>query len=249
MPTAFSKKPFAERGPAARCWSFGRRPRRSACTLAACAPHPFSLHHPCVSIPASRVPSFRASCSSHPSRPLSHPAVRNPCTPSLPLPRSGRYTMSGIARGRLQEERRNWRKEHPYGFHARPANTDGQTNLLIWHCGIPGMPNVRELGAEGSRAWGRGESRLGVLSFSFLLYFFFRWLLVCGCVSRPPVRAVGRYGHAVSCILNERRGRSYIHTGNSSDQSSSCLNRPPACVLILHAPFLRPLGLAASTSW
>eukprot|EP00170_Pyropia_yezoensis_P008508 contig_35686_g8539 len=50
--------------------------------------------------------------------------------------------MSGIARGRLQEERRNWRKEHPYGFHARPANTDGQTNLLIWHCGIPGMPNT-----------------------------------------------------------------------------------------------------------
>ncbi|GAB0495217.1 hypothetical protein MMPV_006516 [Pyropia vietnamensis] len=50
--------------------------------------------------------------------------------------------MSGIARGRLQEERRNWRKEHPYGFHARPANTNGQTNLLIWHCGIPGLPNT-----------------------------------------------------------------------------------------------------------
>lgn len=62
--------------------------------------------------------------------------------------------MSGIARGRLQEERRNWRKEHPYGFHARPANTDGQTNLLIWHCGIPGMPNVRERGVGGSRAGG-----------------------------------------------------------------------------------------------
>lgn len=154
VPTACSKKPFAERGPAARCMSSGGRPRRSACTLAACARHPFPLHHPFVSIPASRVPSFRASCPSHPSRPLSHPAVRNPCTPSLPLPRSGRYTMSGIARGRLQEERRNWRKEHPYGFHARPANTDGQTNLLIWHCGIPGMPNVRERGAGGSRAGG-----------------------------------------------------------------------------------------------
>ena len=32
--------------------------------------------------------------------------------------------MSGIARGRLQEERKQWRKDHPYGFFARPDNDE-----------------------------------------------------------------------------------------------------------------------------
>jgi len=28
--------------------------------------------------------------------------------------------MSAVARSRLQEERKLWRKDKPYGFHARP---------------------------------------------------------------------------------------------------------------------------------
>jgi ubiquitin-conjugating enzyme E2 I len=45
----------------------------------------------------------------------------------------------GIARARLQEERKNWRKDHPYGFFARPATAaDGSVNILKWDCGIPG---------------------------------------------------------------------------------------------------------------
>ncbi len=71
--------------------------------------------------------------------------------------------MSGIARGRLTEERKAWRKDHPHvswclsmlhseriqltfipqAFYARPANnSDGSTNLMLWECGIPGKDKV-----------------------------------------------------------------------------------------------------------
>ena len=41
--------------------------------------------------------------------------------------------MSGIARARLTSERKNWRKEHPHGFYARPeVSEDGSTNLFKW---------------------------------------------------------------------------------------------------------------------
>jgi len=50
--------------------------------------------------------------------------------------------MSGIARTRLQEERRNWRKDHPVGFYARPANRGGAVDLMKWECGIPGKTNT-----------------------------------------------------------------------------------------------------------
>lgn len=32
--------------------------------------------------------------------------------------------MSGVARGRLAEERKRWRKDKPFGFHARPETAD-----------------------------------------------------------------------------------------------------------------------------
>ncbi|KAH7315723.1 hypothetical protein KP509_21G062500 [Ceratopteris richardii] len=47
--------------------------------------------------------------------------------------------MSGIARGRLAEERKSWRKNHPHGFVARPdTQSDGTVNLMLWQCNIPG---------------------------------------------------------------------------------------------------------------
>jgi len=46
---------------------------------------------------------------------------------------------SGIAQGRLKEERKNWRRDHPFGFYARPvAGEDGASNLMMWESGIPG---------------------------------------------------------------------------------------------------------------
>lgn len=39
----------------------------------------------------------------------------------------------------MAEERKAWRKDHPFGFFARPAsNSDNTTNLMKWDCGVPG---------------------------------------------------------------------------------------------------------------
>ena len=47
--------------------------------------------------------------------------------------------MSGIAVGRLTEERKNWRKDHPPGFYARPMKKeDNSTDIMCWETGIPG---------------------------------------------------------------------------------------------------------------
>ncbi|OTF83138.1 hypothetical protein BLA29_010993 [Euroglyphus maynei] len=49
--------------------------------------------------------------------------------------------MDQIALVRLSEERKAWRKNHPYvsGFEAKPVkNSDGTFNLMIWDCSIPG---------------------------------------------------------------------------------------------------------------
>jgi ubiquitin-conjugating enzyme E2 I len=46
---------------------------------------------------------------------------------------------SGIAMGRLKEERRAWRRDHPVGFYARPRNKgDGSSELMVWEAGVPG---------------------------------------------------------------------------------------------------------------
>jgi ubiquitin-conjugating enzyme E2 I len=49
----------------------------------------------------------------------------------------------GIAKGRLSEERKAWRKDHPIGFYAKPhSNGDGSTNFFKWVAGIPGKPST-----------------------------------------------------------------------------------------------------------
>jgi ubiquitin-conjugating enzyme E2 I len=46
---------------------------------------------------------------------------------------------SGIAIGRLLEERKAWRKDHPFGFTAKPCKKpDGTDDLMQWDCQIPG---------------------------------------------------------------------------------------------------------------
>jgi ubiquitin-conjugating enzyme E2 I len=50
--------------------------------------------------------------------------------------------MSSIATGRLAEERKNWRKDHPALFYARPEKkADNSLNLMVWEAGIPGKEN------------------------------------------------------------------------------------------------------------
>jgi len=44
-----------------------------------------------------------------------------------------------VVQARLMEERKNWRKDHPFGFIAKPTkNEDGSLNLTNWECAIPG---------------------------------------------------------------------------------------------------------------
>lgn len=50
---------------------------------------------------------------------------------------------SGIARGRLAEERKAWRRDHPYGFYARPTSKgDGSSDIMAWETGVPGKENT-----------------------------------------------------------------------------------------------------------
>ncbi|AAW45405.1 hypothetical protein CNBH2090 [Cryptococcus deneoformans B-3501A] len=47
--------------------------------------------------------------------------------------------MSNLAQARLHEERKQWRKDHPFGFYARPTKAaDGTLNIMSWEVGIPG---------------------------------------------------------------------------------------------------------------
>jgi ubiquitin-conjugating enzyme E2 I len=51
--------------------------------------------------------------------------------------------MSGIALGRLTEERRNWRRDHPTGFFARPLRKDDNSiDMMKWETGIPGKEGI-----------------------------------------------------------------------------------------------------------
>ncbi|KIW05408.1 uncharacterized protein PV09_03921 [Verruconis gallopava] len=45
-----------------------------------------------------------------------------------------------LATNRLQEERKNWRRDHPFGFVAKPVRNPekGTLDLRTWECAIPG---------------------------------------------------------------------------------------------------------------
>ncbi|KAA8537780.1 hypothetical protein F0562_027640 [Nyssa sinensis] len=56
-----------------------------------------------------------------------------------------RVVSGSSARGRLAEERKAWRKNHPHGFVAKPETSpDGFVHLKVWHCTIPGKPGLTE---------------------------------------------------------------------------------------------------------
>ncbi|KAE9969438.1 SUMO conjugating enzyme Hus5 [Venturia inaequalis] len=44
-----------------------------------------------------------------------------------------------LCQNRLQEERKQWRRDHPFGFVAKPARTPaGVLDLKKWECSVPG---------------------------------------------------------------------------------------------------------------
>lgn len=70
-------------------------------------------------------------------------ALKQPSPKGLSAQGDPIATMSGICRTRLQEERKQWRRDHPFGFYARPEKeADGSLNLLVWEVGIPGKANT-----------------------------------------------------------------------------------------------------------
>jgi ubiquitin-conjugating enzyme E2 I len=77
--------------------------------------------------------------------------------------------MSSISIGRLNEERKNWRKDHPPGFYARPAKKeDNSTDITKWETGIPGPDNTD---------WAGGVYKVWIDA--CVVVVCFRWL---GCV-------------------------------------------------------------------
>ncbi|KAL0907589.1 hypothetical protein M5K25_022006 [Dendrobium thyrsiflorum] len=78
----------------------------------------------------------------------------------------------GIARGRLAEERKAWRKNHPHGFVAKPETLpDGSVNLMIWHCTIPGK--------QGEIAMEVEQYKTSFVVTSIRLLLVMLWLVLC----------------------------------------------------------------------
>ncbi|KAF2013682.1 ubiquitin-conjugating enzyme [Aaosphaeria arxii CBS 175.79] len=47
--------------------------------------------------------------------------------------------MSSLCMNRLSEERKQWRRDHPFGFFAKPMRgSQGVMDLKRWECGVPG---------------------------------------------------------------------------------------------------------------
>lgn len=56
--------------------------------------------------------------------------------------------MVSLCLSRLQEERKQWRKDHPFGFYAKPEKLpDGKLDLMNWKVGVPGKPGTLWEGA------------------------------------------------------------------------------------------------------
>eukprot|EP00758_Cryptobia_borreli_P003168 Tbor_TRINITY_DN3572_c0_g2::TRINITY_DN3572_c0_g2_i1::g.2917::m.2917/K10577/UBE2I, UBC9; ubiquitin-conjugating enzyme E2 I len=54
-----------------------------------------------------------------------------------------------LARIRLREERKAWRREKPFGFWARPVELEnGELDLMKWEAGIPGKEGTIWEGGE-----------------------------------------------------------------------------------------------------
>ncbi|XP_036295670.1 SUMO-conjugating enzyme UBC9-like [Pipistrellus kuhlii] len=99
--------------------------------------------------------------------------------------------MSGIALSRLSQERKAWRRDHPFGFVAVPTkNRDGTLNLMKWKCAVPGKRGT---------AW---EGGLFKLRLSFKEDYPFS---PPTCQFVPPLFHPNVYPSGVVClsILNE----------------------------------------------
>jgi len=56
--------------------------------------------------------------------------------------------MSGLAKDRLVQERKHWRKNRPFGFAAKPKKKDGVGDLFTWECSVPGKKDTAWEGGD-----------------------------------------------------------------------------------------------------
>ncbi|SJL00614.1 probable SUMO-conjugating enzyme ubc9 [Armillaria ostoyae] len=120
--------------------------------------------------------------------------------------------MSGICRPRLAEERKQWRKDHPFGFFAKPSKaSDGSMNLMEWEVGIPG---------KSGTAWDGGLFKLTMI-FPEGVFVFATFNLLCSsslfgsdypskppkCKFTPPLFHPNVYPSGTVClsILDEEK--------------------------------------------
>lgn len=64
-----------------------------------------------------------------------------PLTPAARLvdERRSRSLTSSFPSRAHARRRKNWRKQRPFGFSAKPAlNADGSSNIFVWECSVPG---------------------------------------------------------------------------------------------------------------
>merc|ERR1712137_1497177 len=75
------------------------------------------------------------------SRPLASPILHYTSPPDK-LEAQQAYTYSltmSLCVNRLSEERKSWRRDHPFGFFAKPMRgANGMMDLKKWDCGVPG---------------------------------------------------------------------------------------------------------------
>uniref|UniRef100_A0A2K5Q7X2 UBC core domain-containing protein n=1 Tax=Cebus imitator TaxID=2715852 RepID=A0A2K5Q7X2_CEBIM len=73
------------------------------------------------------------------------PPIRNALAEAVAA--RGTLNLSAIALSRLTQERKAWRKDHPFGFVAVPTkNPDGTMNLMNWECTILGNKGTQRQG-------------------------------------------------------------------------------------------------------
>ena len=152
-------------------------------------------------------------------RRLKHRLTSLSCLAASPMAGAG-----GVASSRLSEERRNWRKDHPFGFVAKPAtNEDGSTNLMRWNCLLPGKAGTDWEGGlyPLTLDFTAGESKGSA----------------CCCTPLPRFTAL----HALAalelhCLAPTCRLPQHSATGAfpSGLLPSQCLQRRRRCVLCSH---------------
>lgn len=89
----------------------------------------------------------------------------------------------------LEDKRKQWRQDHPFGFVARPKkNTDGTLSLYVWECEMPGLPKS---------VWENGKFKLTITYYPNVRIVF------TPPVFHPNVRADGYVCSSLNYLVQD----------------------------------------------